>query len=191
MPTIEKLVWIDLETTGTDERKDFIIEVGAILTDLQLNTLSTFESLIQLTNAGWGRLASNEFIKNMHTENGLLEELRIGNENHPTAWEVNDGIVKWLKANECEPHKVMLAGSGVSHFDRRFIKQHLPNLDNFLAYPSLDIGVIRRFAELIVELTVPPFNDGKTHRGLEDIRCHLEEAKWFAAYLDRDTITDG
>ena len=41
--TITHLLWIDLETTGTDEERDEIIEAGWILTDTNLVALDRGE----------------------------------------------------------------------------------------------------------------------------------------------------
>lgn len=184
MPRAEHLLWIDLETTGVDEKLDPIIEVGAILTNMELVELSTYSTILVLPERGWKRLQENEYVLNMHTENGLLEDIKTyPNSELPTTYKIEREILNWLESEGVSSHKVMLAGSGVSHFDRRFLKVQMPKLEQFLAYPNLDIGVMRRFASEICGVEVPAFNEGKTHRGLKDVRCHLQEAEWFRGLL--------
>ena len=53
MPEVTHYLWLDLETTGTDERRDDIIEVGFIITDKELVEKSYGSSVIQITETGW------------------------------------------------------------------------------------------------------------------------------------------
>ena len=45
-----KLLWIDLEMTGLDPKKDRILEVAAIATDMKLNQIATYESVIKVSD---------------------------------------------------------------------------------------------------------------------------------------------
>lgn len=177
MPEVAHLLWVDLETTGTNERLDEIVEVGFIVTDKDLVEIASGSQVLQVTERGWRRLEDNPFVLEMHTENRLIEDMK--REGLFSAREFEVWLLETLSDLGIESHKIMLAGSGVGHFDRRFIKEHLPLLDSVLAYPVIDIGVIRRFYSELCGMEVSAINDGKTHRALDDIRCHLEEAKWF------------
>lgn len=179
MPEVNHLLWIDLETTGTNEKLDEIVEVGFIVTDKNLVEIASGSRVLQVSERGWRRLEDNPVVYTMHTENKLVEDLRAFDGNLPDAREFEIWLLETLSDLGVESHKVMLAGSGVGHFDRRFIKEHMPLLDTVLAYPVIDIGVIRRFYSELCGMEVSAINDGKTHRALDDIRCHLEEAKWF------------
>jgi len=172
-------LWIDLETTGTNERLDDIVEVGFIITDRELVEIRSGSTVTQISERGWQRLKDTEVVFKMHTENGLIADLERLNEEIPTAGGYGKFIVNLLEDMGVEPHHVMLAGSGVSHFDRRFMREQMPWLEGYLAYPSLDVGILRRFWRDVCGLEVSGLDEGKTHRGLDDIRCHLEEARWF------------
>lgn len=37
-------------------------------------------------------------------------------------------------------HDFILCGSGVSHFDRRFLAEHMPRLTKWFRYYSIDVG---------------------------------------------------
>ena len=179
MPEVTHLLWIDLETTGIDEKKDEIVEVGFIITDMELNEKTSGSSVIQITENGWRRIEADDFIKNMHTENGLLAVAEQHNSELPTAKEYEDFLLNELEKLGVSSHRAMLAGSGVGHFDRRFLATWMPKLNRYLAYPVVDVGVIRRFYRDLCGMEVSAINDGKTHRALDDISCHLDEAKWF------------
>lgn len=191
-PVRSVLLWCDLETTGTDETLDAIIEVACILTTPELEPIDEYQSIIVPGPGPLARLVDNDFVRQMHTDNGLLGEILIANQTPDTRFEhytpkVQDDLIDWLDRNllaQCLPEaKPMLAGSGVGHFDRRFIKSKMPMLEARLVYPVLDVGVVRRFLQGVchLETWVPPLNESKTHRALDDIRIHLNEAR---AYRD-------
>src|SRR5688572_19673434 len=56
----QNLVWIDLEMTGFDPRKDVIVEIATIITDSELNELAQGPSLVI------GQ--SEDILKTMHPE---------------------------------------------------------------------------------------------------------------------------
>lgn len=175
------LLWVDLETTGSDPTKDCIIEVGAILTDQDLNVLGEYSELVAPTEEGLGRLMMNPTVRRMHEANGLLEELLDLSATPPRrVHHVSAHLVHWADDLGARRGRTILAGSGVGHFDRRFIAKWMPLVDKFLRYWCIDIGVVRRAHEMWADTPLPSDADTrKTHRALDDIRCHLEEAKAF------------
>ena len=48
LPT--KLLWIDLEMTGLDPKKDVILEVACEVTDFDFKTLASYEAVISHPN---------------------------------------------------------------------------------------------------------------------------------------------
>lgn len=180
MSDITHLLWLDLETTGTDERKDSIIEVGCLLTDTELNEIEgwAYSWVVAPTEAALQRLLTNPVVRQMHADNGLLWDVLDGK--NVLIEDVSDPLLGYLKrASDYKPKTIMLAGSGVAHFDRRFLRYHMTSVEDYLAYPVLDVGVIRRAYKLWHVLTPldGPDTNAKTHRALEDARLHLEEAR--------------
>lgn len=175
------LVWLDLETTGTDEKLDCILEVGTILTTPDLRVVDSGESVIVPEATGIERLMANDYVLKMHTDSGLLGDTRSGLANNYL--DAQADMVEWL-GNYGEPHDFMLAGSGVGHFDRRFIRTWWPDLDSWFQYPVMDVGVIRRFLQLNgLGGAVPELNEQKPHRAMADIRLHLQEAQQYRDLL--------
>jgi oligoribonuclease len=185
MPETTHLAWVDLETTGSDERHDHVIEIGFILTDIDLNVIDEFQSVIQ-PDALLPSLIQQmvPVVREMHEANGLLNELRSGY--GTSIYEADRTIVSILVEHGVERHAGVIAGSGVGHFDRRFVKHHMKKLDRHLAYPAMDVGVVRRFVRDVMGVPLPEFDaakTGKSHRAMSDIRLHLGEAKWFRSSL--------
>ncbi len=203
------LLWLDLESTGLDTSAgDEIIEIGCILTTDYLRTLGEFAAVVKPSDTALSRLFDDQFLVDMHTANGLLDEIDGG---RSITWVEHD-LLAWLDSfGTSEPDtnrrrikasgydtdhvldvvipaspKFTLACSGVGHFDLPTVREHMPRLAGRLNYFVLDVGVIRRAHEMWVSTPVSAANDAKTHRALDDVRCHLDEARAFQD-LWRDT----
>lgn len=183
MSTITHFLWLDLETTGVDQDHDLILEVGVILTPIDLSTehfafssLCSDYALAKFILEGY----EDRVVLEMHTENGLLAQMESVRDHLQPPHEIGKTICAFMEDCGAKSHAVMLAGSGVSHFDRRFIAAQMPSLDKYLAYPSLDIGVIRRAASFWAPgWMADDQNHTKPHRALDDARLHLEDARMY------------
>ena len=135
--TPEWACWLDLETAGSNETLDPILEVGAVL---------------------------------CRNEPGMPIE--------------HDGEFSSLLRQRCGGNHVALAGSGVGHFDRRFIRAQMPRTDKRFTYWAYDLGVIRRlFDRVHPDLVRPLPAGGKAHRGLADALDHRAEWLHYEALL--------
>lgn len=187
------LLWCDLETTGTNEEVDEIIEIGAVVTDFELRQIGdSFTKVIQPTPAALGRLMYEDAVREMHLANGLLHD--IVDQKGTALWKAEEAMIKWLQGvvnrgrtrGPVNKFRFMLAGSGVGHFDKRFIKEWMPQVDQLLTFPLLDVGMVRRFLRVAgVEPSHQP-NDSKDHRALADVRLHLEEARMYRDWFQAD-----
>ena len=177
----DHLLWLDLETTGSDETNDCIIEVGCILTTHDLTEIAEFTSVVKPEPLGLGRMLQNDIVRAMHEKNGLLTDV-LATTDADKPHVVTRRLLDWLQSNGAAQGKTVLAGSGVGHFDIRFIRRYMPQLARFLRYWVIDIGSIRRAHDMWVGTTISTANDGKTHRALDDVRCHLAEARAFATF---------
>ena len=172
------LLWLDLETTGSDESKDSIIEVGAILTTPDLDDVAEYQSIVLPTDEALGRLLRNPVVKDMHRANGLLDQLLML-ESGPKPHAVATELLGWLDERTVADDSIVLAGSGVGHFDRRFLERWMPQVARRLRYWCIDVGVVRRAYAMWTDTAEvhPEHVPGKTHRALDDARFHLEEAR--------------
>ena len=69
-----KLLWIDLEMTGLDPKKDVILEVAAEVTDLDFKTLASYEAVIKHPEHILQNM--NEWSRVQHGASGLTEKIR-------------------------------------------------------------------------------------------------------------------
>lgn len=176
-----RLVVVDLETTGLDLDRNAVLEFGAVLLDAQLSPVAEFTRTVYPSAAiQWEPEA-----KKMHDANGLsaaaLQSPLSLSDLDVLAWDWLD----WQRHEEGNPEETfVLAGSGVSHFDHPWLKRYLPRFESLLAYWSIDIGHLRRFATRVVGMEDPvPAAAKKPHRALEDAYLHVEELQGWAEVL--------
>jgi oligoribonuclease len=178
-PEDSKVVaFLDLETTG-NRPSDRIIEIGIVLTDRNLEPIEAYSRVVQ--PLGWPLYVESmePEVRDMHTVNGLIDD--VTRNGVPMA-DVDREVADLLRAHNGRAH-VPLAGSGVGHFDRRYIRAEMPQTDDRIAYWSYDIGVVRRFLKWW-DISVPEADaskDMKTHRALDDAYAALSATR---AYRD-------
>lgn len=180
-PREDFILFLDLETTGTDEDKDNIIEVGCSLisTEEGYPEVSSFSAMSYPSDEAYGRMMNKQVVREMHEVNGLLEDLKAVNVRID---KVDEAVVAWLDHNvKGDNSHVPLGGSGVTHFDRRFIKRYMPKLDARLTHWAYDVGVMRR---MFMKAGAPYASmDAKTHRALDDARVHADEFRWYQRFI--------
>ena len=73
------LLWLDLEMTGLDPKKDKILEVAAIATDMKLNEIATYEAVIKVSDKLIkSRMVGEFWEKNAKTRDALIEQNKSG-----------------------------------------------------------------------------------------------------------------
>lgn len=185
--------WCDLETTGLDQVHDPIIEIGVVITEIAppcVELASYTVNVLPSPNDEW-KDRMDSYVLEMHTINGLLSD--IESDSKPLR-EAEIEIINLLSTFG-RPHNFMLAGSGVSHFDRRFIASQMPGLDRWIQYPCLDVGTVRRGLSFCGRKDLTSFGEtfeggDKPHRALADVRDHLNEWRNYAAIIQQIERTD-
>ena len=191
------LAWIDLETTGTeDESGDVIVEFAMMVTRPDLSPIEPppdtdlgpdwyYQTTVRFEEPERARvldrIRANDVVCKMHTENGLLTLIE-GGYGKPLGL-IDQEVATILKAISKPRRSAMIAGSGVGHFDRRFVRKFMPQLEARLWYPPFDIGVFRRMCQAW-GFGLMSFQETKTHRALDDVRSHIAEAHYYKKLLE-------
>lgn len=188
----QALLWTDFETTdlprGNDYSTAHVMEVAVVVTDFSLTPITGgYHEAIKFTRDAVESLRGNEYTREMHKKNGLIEDCK---KSTFTLGMVEETIVKILQEETSfEPGEFMIAGSGVAAFDHPLIKHWMPNLAKWLAYYPFDIGVMRRTSKIlagnrdVVNIPSASYGDAKAHRAMDDVKAHLEEAKRFQTWF--------
>ena len=171
----DRIVWVDLEMTGLDTSRHVIVEVAALVTDAQLEILD--EGLDLVVHATEDELAEMaDFVLNMHTENGLLDEIRSPS---VSIKEAEDAVLA-LIAKHCDPdHPAPLAGNSIAT-DRSFIREQMPRLDAALHYRMIDVSTIKELSRRWFPRAY--YNQpekGLAHRALADIVESIQELDYY------------
>jgi oligoribonuclease len=171
---VEYLVWIDCEMTGLDVAIDELVEVAVVITDYDLVPVDAGMSIVikpsaaALSNMG-------EFVTQMHTSSGLIEEIHHGVSLADAEFAVNEYIVQYVP----NPRSAPLAGNTIGT-DRTFLAKYMSRVDAHLHYRSIDVSSIKELSRRWFPRVYfnAPAKDGG-HRALADILESIRELEYY------------
>ena len=170
----DRLVWIDCEMTGLDINNDELVEIAVVVTDFDLNILDPGLDIVikpdasALTNMG-------DFVRNMHTSSGLIEEIPNGVSVAEAEYQVLEYVLRFVPEDQRAP----LAGNSIGT-DRAFLAKYMPRLDKQLHYRNVDVSSIKELAHRWFPRAYfnAPAKDGG-HRALADILESIRELAYY------------
>ena len=168
------MVWIDCEMTGLNPEVDCLVEVAVVITNSELEVLdSGLDVVIRPSEAGLANM--NDFVRDMHTKSGLIEEFDSGLE----LAEAEQVILDYVKRFVPDARTAPLAGNSIGT-DRMFLNRYMPNLDQHLHYRNIDVSSIKELSRRWYPRVY--FNLPKKvgdHRALADILESIEELRYY------------
>lgn len=170
----DRLVWIDCEMTGLSLEDDALIEVAALVTDYELNVLGDGVDVVVKPPAA-ALEQMNDFVTQMHTSSGLLEELDHG----LTLREAEEAVLTYVRQFVPEPRKAPLAGNTVGT-DRTFLARDMVELEAHLHYRVVDVSSIKELSRQWFPRAYfnAPAKHGN-HRALADITESIAELRYY------------
>lgn len=168
------LVWMDLEMTGLCPEKDYVLEAAVMVTDNNLCTVAQGPSLVIHYPDSYLQNMS-EWVCKTHTASGLLQAVRNSKISLSLA---EQELLDFLRTH-CLPGTSPLCGNSIWQ-DRSFLRLHMPKVNNFLHYRSIDVTA---FKEVIKRWypdnpkSIYQKKDG--HRALDDIKESIEELRFY------------
>ena len=172
--TNDRIVWIDCEMTGLSLTTDALIEVAALVTDFELNQLGDGIDLV-IKPPAEALEQMDDFVRNMHTSSGLLEELAAG----ITMAEAEQQVLGYIREWAPDAAKAPLGGNTVGT-DRAFLARDMPELEAHLHYRIIDVSSIKELAHRWFPRAY--YNSPKKvggHRALADIRESIAELRYY------------
>jgi oligoribonuclease len=161
---------MDLEMTGLDVNKEVIIEVAAIVTDLDFVSLDTYHAVVQQDQKYLD--AMDDWNKTHHKESGLTDLIPRGKPQKVVEDDLLALIAKYFPAE-----KAILAGNSISQ-DRLFINKYMTRFAEKLHYRMLDVTAWKVIMNAKYNIIHEKQN---THRALDDIRESIGELKTYLA----------
>jgi oligoribonuclease len=173
---------MDLEMTGLDPARNMIVEIATLVTDDQLELVAEGPDLV-IHQSAEALDAMEDVVREMHTRSGLLAAIEASTVSLADA---GGATLDFIKAHVPAPRSVPLCGNSIGT-DRRFLAAHLPEIENYLHYRSIDVSTLKelalRWAPAVLEGA--PKKES-THRALDDIRESVDELRWYRTHLFRD-----
>lgn len=172
-----KLFWIDMEMTGLNPQQDRVIEVAALITDLQFNILDEYESIVFQTPEILALM--DEWNQKHHGESGLLDRIPHG----PPQSQVEQELCS-LAQKHFTKEKPILAGNSIGQ-DRAFIKTYFHQFESLLHYRMLDVSSWKIIMNNKYKKT---YKKSEKHRALDDIRESIAELQFYLSFLDQTKV---
>lgn len=171
---MQKLFWVDLEMTGLNVETEVIIEVAAIVTDLDFTELACFETAVKQPQSYLDSM--DTWNTEHHGASGLTAKVPFG----MPPEKVEDELIKLVQTHFPDPKdRPVLAGNSIGQ-DRVFINKHMPRLAALLHYRMLDVSSWK-----IIFNNKYNFKHDKQgkHRALDDIRESISELKAYLKFI--------
>ncbi len=171
---VERLLWLDLEMSGLDVDACRILEAAAIVTDLELNELETYEAIVFQPPEVLA--AMDEWCTRVHGESGLTAAVANGK---PEA-QVEDELLELVGRYWKRSGRAVLAGNSIGQ-DRKFVDRYWPRLAATLHYRMVDVS---SWKVVLKNRWGIDFDKRGAHRALGDIRESIGELRHYLGLLD-------
>ena len=144
----------------------FLAVLGAVV-------VGNVDVVIRPPDAALGQMG--DFVRDMHTKSGLLEELADG----MSLGDAQDAVLAYVREHCPAGSRPPLAGNTVAT-DRSFLERDMSDLTDFLHYRIVDVSSIKELARRWYPKAyqnAPTKHGG--HRALADIRESIEELRYY------------
>ena len=179
-PTLlNPLIWLDLELTGLNDKKDQIIEIAIIVTDGKL--IHTYEGPCLIINCPDKLLDEmDDWCTKTHTESGLVDRVK---QSKTTLKQAETEVLNFIKSLGIKEKEGILAGNSI-HMDKIFLMKDMPDLIKYLHYRIFDVTSLKIMCENFYPETYNLKPKKKLcHRALDDIKESIEEFKYYFKYI--------
>ncbi|MFV8751800.1 oligoribonuclease [Nannocystaceae bacterium ST9] len=170
------LIWLDMEMTGLDPEADHVLEIATLITDAELEPIAEGPDLVVHQNdavlEGMG-----EWCREHHGASGLTAAVRAST---ISLAEAEARTLEFLRRH-CASGTAPLCGNTIGQ-DRRFLVRHMPELERFFHYRSVDVSTLKELVRRWYP-SLPGFGKGEAHRALDDIRESVAELRYYRSHV--------
>jgi len=168
--------------TGLDVERHVIVEIATLITDDDLEVVAEGPDLV--VSATPDQLDTmDDFVRAMHTKSGLLTDIASST---VSLEEAGDATLAFIRTHVPKARTVPLAGNSIGT-DRRFLATHLPTIEEYLHYRSVDVSTVKELANRwFPEIMAGAPTKAGGHRALDDIRESVAELAYYRAHIFRE-----
>ncbi|KIG15615.1 3'-to-5' oligoribonuclease [Enhygromyxa salina] len=170
------LIWIDMEMTGLDPDTEKVLEIATLITNADLELIAEGPELV-IHQPDEVLDAMGEWCVEHHGASGLTELARAST---LTVEEAERQTLAFVQAH-CPPGQSPLCGNTIGQ-DRRFLVRHMPALERFFHYRSVDVTTLKELCQRWYP-TLPGIAKAETHRALDDIRESIAELRYYREHM--------
>ncbi len=160
--------------TGLNPEIDCLVEIAVVITNSELELLDDgIDIVIKPTAEGLANMS--EFVREMHTTSGLIEEF----DNGLSLVDAEQIVLEYVKRFVPEARTAPLAGNTIGT-DRMFLNRYMPALDSHLHYRNIDVSSIKELSRRWYPRVYfnMPKKEGD-HRALADIKESIKELQYY------------
>ncbi|KAF2077834.1 hypothetical protein CYY_000879 [Polysphondylium violaceum] len=174
----QRILWVDLEMTGLDLKKDAIIEMACIITDKDLNIIEKGPDIVihqsdELLNS------MDDWCTKTHGGSGLTKKVQDSKISTKEAEQIMVDFVK----KHIDKRTVPLAGNSIGT-DRNFLEKEMPLFSQYFHYRVIDVSSIKECAKRwFPNILKQSPQKQNTHRALDDIEESIQELKYYRSSL--------
>lgn len=122
----------------------------------------------------------NVYVPISMKQTGLLDECRKSTTSEAQA---EESVMNFLTVNGVQALHSPLAGNSI-YYDRMFLRRYMPRVDQHLNYRLIDVSSVKELCKrwdssLFAKLP----RKESTHRGTNDIKESIEEARFYKKFL--------
>lgn len=166
-------LWIDMEMSGLDVNSCRILEVAAIVTDLEFRVLETYEAIVYQPKEVLD--AMDEWCKENHGKSGLTAAVAKGK---PEA-QVEKELLELVSRHFKESERPILCGNSIGQ-DRKFIDAYWQAFSKRLHYRMLDVT---SFKIIFGNRWKIEYQKQGSHRALDDIKESIAELQHYLSFV--------
>lgn len=172
-----RLIWLDMEMTGLNPLTDKILELAIVITDADLNTIA--QAPIWVVHQTDETLAKmDDWNQKTHGGSGLIARVKASTLDEA---QVQAQALAFIKTY-IGAGKSPMCGNSIGQ-DRRFMAQHMPQLEQHFHYRNIDVSTLKELARRWHPAVYEGFKKKTLHTALADVHESIEELKHYRAQL--------
>ncbi len=161
-----------MEMTGLDVEKEVIIEVGAIITDIHLQTLESYHTVVKQPQKYIDGM--DRWNRTHHGDSGLVQLIPSGRSPDVVERDLID-----LLDMHFQNEKAVLCGNSIMQ-DRLFINKYFKKFAERLHYRMLDVTSWKIVFQSFYD---KKYEKKSTHRAIDDIKESLGEFQFYISHI--------